>query len=294
MGGFQTVVNTQPAPAVEGDFCNKNPRFSVDAGPGGLVAGDQGVIVGRFAWLSDEEVDANDAPAIVNNFGAGPPAGFVHREQQGLITGYLQESSMLIPRGFQMSLMARAGLWARNLGAAEALPNMKVFANFADGTVQFAPAGAALGGAVTGSIAPGTAAVTGSINDNILTVTAVTNGTLFPGATISGANVAPGTKIVEQLDGAPGGAGDYALTIGEQNVQNEAINATYGVLTVTQVNSGQLSLGDALSGAGRATTIKINSRVSCSSKSRLSPMSVIASMRSCDRSLASRTTRKQF
>jgi hypothetical protein len=38
MGGFQTVVNTQPAPAVEGDFCNTNPRFSVDAGPGGLQA----------------------------------------------------------------------------------------------------------------------------------------------------------------------------------------------------------------------------------------------------------------
>ena len=100
MGGFQTVVNTQPAPAVEGDFCNKNPRFSVDAGPGGLIAGDNGVVVGRFAWLSYEEVDANEAPAIVNNFGAGPPAGFVHREQQGLITGYLQESSMLVPTGF--------------------------------------------------------------------------------------------------------------------------------------------------------------------------------------------------
>jgi hypothetical protein len=120
MGGFQTVVNTQPAPAVAGDFCNKNPRFSVDAGPGGLVAGDNGVVVGRFAWLSNEEVDANDAPAIVNNFGAGPVAGFVHRDQQGLITGYLQKSSMLIPVGFQMTLMAGGGFWARNDGNTEA------------------------------------------------------------------------------------------------------------------------------------------------------------------------------
>jgi hypothetical protein len=250
MGGFQTVVNTQPAPAVEGDFCNTNPRFSVDAGPGGLVAGDHGVVVGRFAWLSMEEVDANDAPAIVNNFGAGPPAGFVHREQQGLITGYLQESSMLVPAGFQMSLMARAGLWARNMGNTQALPNMKAFANFADGSVSFAPAGSAESASVAGSIAAGTAAVTGSINDNILDVTAVTNGTLYPGATISGAGVVPGTKIVEQLDGAPGGIGNYALNIGEQNVVNEAINATFGILTVTAVNSGQLSLGDLLSGAG--------------------------------------------
>jgi hypothetical protein len=257
MGGFQTVVNTQPAPAVEGDFCNTNPRFSVDAGPGGLVAGDHGVIVGRFAWLSNEEVDANDAPAIVNNFGAGPPAGFVHRDQQGLITGYLQESSMLIPTGFQMSLMARAGLWARNRGATEALPGMKAFANFADGSVSFAPAGSISSASVTGSIAAGTGAVTGSINDDVLTVTAVTNGQLPVGATIAGAGIAAGTKIVAQLDGVPGGVGDYALNIGEQLVQNEAINATFGILTVTAVVSGQLSIGDGLSGAGIAagTTI---------------------------------------
>jgi hypothetical protein len=103
---------------------------------------------------------------------------------------------------------------------------------------------------MTGSIAAATAAVVGSINDNILNVTQVTNGTLQPGATISGAGVAAGTKIVEQLDGVPGGLGDYALSIGEQNVVAEAINATYGVLTVTAVASGQLAVGDALSGAG--------------------------------------------
>jgi hypothetical protein len=250
MGGFQSVVNTQPAPAVAGDYCNKNPRFSVDAGPGGLVAGDHGVVAGRFAWLSMEEVDANDAPAIVNNFGAGPVSGFVHRDQQGLITGYLQESSMLIPAGFQMSLMAGGGFWARNDGATEALSGMKAFANFADGTVTFAPAGSAPSASVTGSIAASTAAVTGSINDNVLTVTAVTNGQLAVGATISGAGVALGTKIVAQLDGVPGGLGDYALSIPEQNVVAEAINATYGVLTVTAVASGQLSIGDVLLGAG--------------------------------------------
>jgi hypothetical protein len=250
MGGFQTVVNTQPAPAVEGDFCNKNPRFSVDAGPGGLVAGDHGVIVGRFAWISNEVVDANDAPAIVNNFGAGPVAGFVHRDQQGLITGYLQEFSMLVPVGFQMTLMSGGGFWARNNGNTEALPGMKAFANFADGTVFFAPAGSVQSVSATGSIAPATAAVTGSINDDVLTVTAVTNGQLPVGATIAGAGVAAGTKIVTQLDGVPGGIGDYALSIPEQNVAAEAITATYGVLTVTAIASGQLSVGDAISGSG--------------------------------------------
>src|SRR5215468_843505 len=161
MPGFQTVVNTQPAPAIAGDFCNTNPRFSVDAGPGGLVAGDKGVLVGRFAWLTNEVVDANDAPAIVNNFGAGPVGGFVHRDQQGLITGYLQASSMLIPAGFQIALMSGGGFWARNDGTTEALPGMKAFASFADGSASFAPSGSTNSASVTGSIAPATAAVTG-------------------------------------------------------------------------------------------------------------------------------------
>jgi len=117
----------------------------------GLSGGNDDVSERGLLLRVAEKLDANDAPAIVNNFGAGAPAGFVHREQQGLITAYLQESSMLIPPGFQMSLTARAGLWARNRGATEALPGMKAFANFADGSVSFAPAGSISSSSVTGS-----------------------------------------------------------------------------------------------------------------------------------------------
>jgi hypothetical protein len=174
----------------------------------------------------------------------------VHRDQQGLITGYLQASSMLIPAGFQVTLMSGGGFWARNDGTTEALPGMKAFASFADGSASFAPTGSANNASVTGSIAPATAAVTGSINDDVLNVSAVTSGQLVPGATISGAGIAAGTKIVVQLDGVPGGIGDYALSIPEQVVPAGAINATYGVLTVTAVASGRLAVGDVLSAAG--------------------------------------------
>ena len=51
MSGFQKQVNLTPAPAVAGDFASTNPRASVPAGPGGLVAGLTGVIVGQFAWV---------------------------------------------------------------------------------------------------------------------------------------------------------------------------------------------------------------------------------------------------
>ncbi len=95
----QTAVNTVPAPAFEGDFCDSNPRYTYDAGPGGLVAGSAGLTVGRFAWATYPP-DADNAPSVANNNGVGPVAGFVHREQQGLITTYLQTSSMLVPAGF--------------------------------------------------------------------------------------------------------------------------------------------------------------------------------------------------
>ena len=51
-GGWQTSVATQPAAGVAGDRASKNPIFNYDAGPGGLVAGAGGAIVGHFAWVT--------------------------------------------------------------------------------------------------------------------------------------------------------------------------------------------------------------------------------------------------
>jgi len=250
MPGFQTAVNVVPAPAVAGDFCDANPRGSVNAGPGGLVAGPNGLVIGRFAWWSEASLDADGAPAIANNYGAGPVTGFVHREMQGLITTYLTEAGMIIPAGFGVTLMSSGGYWAKNDGLTEALVGQKAYANFADGRVSFAASGAPLAASVTGAVAASTAAVTGSIAGDILSVTAVGSGVLVPGGTISGAGVAAGTQIVSQLSGAAGGIGTYVVSIPEQNVASTAISETYGTLTVSAVGSGVLGVGDVLSGAG--------------------------------------------
>ena len=45
-------------------------------------------MIGRFAWTAPP-VDPNGTNQVVNNFGAGNVAGFVHRAQQGLIITYL-------------------------------------------------------------------------------------------------------------------------------------------------------------------------------------------------------------
>lgn len=246
---FQTFVGTQPSPAVAGDFASANPRYSVDAGPGGLVAGAAGVVIGRFAWWSASEVDSNGAPAIVNNFGAGPVTGFVHREQQGLITQFLADSSMVIPQGFAMTLMSGGDFWVVNSGTTECNVGMFAYANFSNGAVTFAAAGAAATASGTASsIAANTFSVTGSLSGNQLTVTAVGSGTVVPGATISGTNVATGTQIVSQLSGTAGGIGVYSVSIGEQNAASTTISGTYGTLTVGGTVTGTFGVGDSLSG----------------------------------------------
>jgi hypothetical protein len=245
-----------PAPAAEGDFASANPRWTVDAGPGGLVAGSSGVIVGRFAWATSQVVDFDNAPAIVNSFGTGAPTGFVHREQQALLTTYLDMSSMTIPKGFGVTLFSAGDFWVKNNGSTQALVGQKAYADNTDGSVSFAATGSPGTASVTGSITAQTASVTGSIAGNVLTVSAVGSGTLYPGSVLSGTGgggVASGTKIVTQLSGTTGGVGTYSLNIPEQTVASTTITSAYGLLTVSAVSSGTVDLGGLVAGTGATT-----------------------------------------
>ena len=258
-GGFQTVVNDQPPVGVEGDFASLNPWFNYDAGPCGLVAAPGGCLVGRFAWATAPG-DADGTPSYVSNFGTGPVSGFVHREQQGLITQYLQGSSLLIPAGFEMGLMVGGDFWVRNRGATQALPGQKAYANFADGGVTFAATGSpTAGGTSTASIiAAETATFTAGIVGDTLIVTAVGGGTVTPGGVIS-VGAATGTRIVRQLtstqsDGSLGGTGTYAVSIPEQSVApGTAFTETYGLLTIGGTVAGKYGVGDVLSTSGGVT-----------------------------------------
>lgn len=246
----QSQVNVVQAPAVEGDFASSNPRQAYVAGPGGLVAGPDGVIVAHFAWAVNPD-DGDGAPATVYSHGVGLPSGFVHREQQGLITDYLVSSGMRIAKGFGVTLMIGGDFWVKNTGATAAYPGMKAYANFADGAAAFAATGTpTAGGTATGTIAAGTSSVTGSIADDVLTVSAVLSGTVYPGTTISGAGVVSGTKIGTQLSGTAGGVGTYAVSIGGQTVASTTISGTYGLFTAVSGLTGTFVVGDILAGSG--------------------------------------------
>ena len=136
--GFQAQVNITPAPAVAGDFASSNPRASVVAGEAGFVAGSAGVTVGCFAWIGSDGI-------TVSNTGTGAPAGFVHREQQALITPYLAESGRVIPAGLPVTVM-RAGDYYATSNVAAATVGAKAFAKLVDGTMQPGTAGATISG----------------------------------------------------------------------------------------------------------------------------------------------------
>lgn len=249
--GFQQQVYNQPAAAVAGDRASQNPIFSLDAGPGGMVAGSS-LFVGRFCWAT-APLDPNGTPTLLNSFGNGAPSGFMMRTQQALNTTYLSNAGMQIAPGYQCAAMISGDFWATNDGTTEAVNGHKAFAYVATGKVAFAPAGTIFGGAsATGSsIAASTFSVTGSISGNVMTVTAVGSGTVVIGGSISGTSIptSPAPKIVKQLTGTVGGVGTYLLDTGEITAASETISGTYGTLTIGTA-TGVFAVGDQLTGTG--------------------------------------------
>lgn len=141
MSEFQQQVNGVQAPAVAGDFCDANPRVSYNAGKGALVAGAAGLTVGLFAWVT---MDADGQPYSAVNSGAGVPQGFVHREQQGLITTYLDGAGMTVPEGFPVTLHTHGGFWMKNETGGAVAVGDAVFTTVADGKFSATAAGAGL------------------------------------------------------------------------------------------------------------------------------------------------------
>lgn len=218
---FQTVVNVQPAPGVEGDFCSANPQFSMLAGEGVFVAGPAGVTVGRFGWVSAIGVVTNANP------GGGRP-GFIGRDNISVIPGYLGVNTLAMPAGYEITLLDAADVFMRF--AAGASIGQKVYVSYADGT---AIAGTAGGGTIAG------ASGTGSITGTTMTITGTPTGTYVVGQPVSGTSVVAGTVITAILTGT-GGAGTYTVN-NTQTVSSTAITTASALETRWFVDSAALS-----------------------------------------------------
>lgn len=186
---FQTTVNAQPAPAVEGDYASANPHRSMNAGPNALTAGAAGVTIGKFAFArNDNGVTYSAHPGVASR------VGFVQRDQIALITAWLGSNTMLVPPGLEITLQDGGDFWGRF--AAGCGMNASVYADYADGSLS--------------ATAPTGASFTGVIAANVLTVSALT-GIVKPGAPLSGTGVTAGSIIGPQLTGPAGGAGTYTV-----------------------------------------------------------------------------------
>lgn len=273
---FQTQTNAVPAPGIAGDFASTNPRHSVPGGPTGLVCGAGGVACGRFGWTDVA------TGTIVLNTGAGAPTGFVHNAHQAVISTYLGEATLIVPAGFMMGDLFDSGdFWAKNDSSTVAVPGQKIFVDNGTGKISvLAPAGTVqIGGNISGNITAASGNFTATIalnptnegpgtNPSVLNVTAVTDGKLYPGATLSGAGVTAGTIVVNQINGnatgALNGIGNYTVTP-NQTVANTTIEATYGNLTVSAVNSGAVTVGQTLQGSGITVGTVISAQINSTS-----------------------------
>lgn len=236
--GFQSAVNQYPAPAVAGDFASSNPRASVLAGEGALIAGVNGVTVGRFAWTDSSGF------AYSSGSSGNLPRGFVGRDQQALIGLITNEATMLIRAGLPVTLFNLGDFWAKTNTVATI--GQKVYANYADGSISTGATGSP---PVSASVTADTGAVvTGSIAGTVLTVSAVTSGHLSVGDVISGSGVTAGTTITS-LGTGTGGTGTYNVSI-SQTASSTTITAVGTTMTVTAVGSGALSAGEPISGTG--------------------------------------------
>ncbi len=153
--GFQTQVNAQQAPACAGDFASGNPRAAVVSPEGGFVAGTGGITVATFAWAQSDGT-------LLNSDASAKPTGFVHREQQALITTYLAESGNNIPAGFAVTLM-RTGDYYFKANTNAAVVGQKVFAKLSDGTTRTGAAGATIAGYIETDFVVSRACLTGEL-----------------------------------------------------------------------------------------------------------------------------------
>jgi hypothetical protein len=217
--GFQNRVNLQPPPAVAGDFAGANPRMSVTAPPGGYTAAPdypasfggpttEALIVGRFAWFNyatDDSVVDGQLPAgglASNYFQPNSVLGFVHREDQTVITKFLSEQRIGVQQGFPVTGIVQGDVWADFFGQTPATAGQVVYADPVTGK---ASAGAPGQGVTITGVTGAIVAATG-----VMTIAGSPSGTVAVGQVVVGAGIPKGTFITALIS-STGGAGTVQL-----------------------------------------------------------------------------------
>lgn len=247
--GFQTEINNQPAPAEAGDFFGVNPRASMLGGPEQWSAPEGGAVVGRFLWADPNAGD------VTQYFRAGCQIGFLHRENNAVITEFLAEASFVVYEGLPITLFDQGDFWG--LFAAGATPGQRVWANPGDGSLIAGGSSAPALDSYTASAGFGGTSQQGAafsiaITSNVATVSALTGGYVDEGTVVTSANIT-GVALGARLTGSAGGIGTFTMT--HANVTIETATGANEVLTVTAVTQGALKVGAVVDSTGADATV---------------------------------------
>jgi hypothetical protein len=238
MSLFPNKVNLNQAPAVRGDFASQNPRASLLAGQGALVAPAGGLIVGNFAFVAKSA----NGDIVSQSYASGDEIGFLAREEQALITAYLSGDTLVVPQGFMVTLYTEGDFYA--YFGDGATPGGTVYADESTG----APTTSA-GTSVTGEIGfTGTASLATVAGQAQMTLASITSGIVSIGDVVSGTGTA--SNVVQSLfSGVANTVGAvYNLSGAVTTEAAEAVTTASSVLNVTAVGSGSLSVGDPVTG----------------------------------------------
>jgi hypothetical protein len=249
---FQSVINNQQAPAVQGDFASTNPFASVLAGEGALVAPVGGLIVGNFFWVGP-------TGQCSQSFVSGYQIAFLGRNEQALITVFLGEATLLVPEGFMITGFNAGDFWAK-FSAGGTVGN-NVYADPNDGAPLAGATAPTLGTGTASAGFSGTATLNGTTTLNMTAVThgIVSNGDVVADSTTPG-NIPAGTIIVGQLTGIAGGVGTYQMSqIGVAAV-GDTVTTSSGFALVTAVANGAFNPGDVFTGTAVAAGTAIVSQ----------------------------------
>jgi hypothetical protein len=241
MSNFPSKININQAPAVRGDFASQNPRASMLAGQGALVAPVGGLIVGNFAFVAK----GANGDVVSQSYASGDEIGFLAREEQALITAYLAGDSLVVPQGFMVTLYTRGDFYA--YFGDGATPGQAVYADETTGAAQSGAGTTSFTGAV-GFTGTASLATVGGVAQ--LTIATITSGLIEIGDTVSGTGTASNvvTSLVSGTANTVGAV--YALTGAVTTEAAEAVTTASNTLSVTAISAGSLSVGDVISGSG--------------------------------------------
>lgn len=284
--GFQSFVNAKLPAGVAGDFAGANIRASLvgaSTGESGIwrfVAPAAGCLIGAFAW-------ADPATGLAGNYyKPNSLLGFVHRENNALITPFLGISSQSVVPGNMVNAYSQGDFWG--LFAAGATVGQKVYCDPVTGALT----ANATGNSVTVTISSTGLAITSSV---MTTTDADVTGTIAVGQIVVAAGVPEGTYIASS---AGTGSGTHLWNLANvngttiANVTGETgtlygvqetpfyVNSTVtadasvtasiaapvapaaaSVMTVTAVGSGSLAAGQFLNATGIGPNVQIISQL---------------------------------